>query len=218
MKKEDATTPLKRLWYFIWHDDSIASWIANIILAFFLIKYLVYPLLGAVLGTAFPVVAVVSPSMEHNQAFGPWWQQHGGWYEENSITKADFSKFPMTNGFNEGDIIFLRYKKPAAIEVGEVIVFISHRSNPRPDPIIHRVVKKWETPNRIHFTTKGDNNNDVINDCGSDCLDETNIFDNQVIGKATFRIPLLGWIKIAFVKSISKPYCTATDNLWPCRS
>ena len=55
---------LKKIWYFIW-DDSIWSWIVNIILAFVLIKFVVYPGLGFLLNTSHPVVAVVSSSMEH---------------------------------------------------------------------------------------------------------------------------------------------------------
>ncbi|MBW2976086.1 signal peptidase I [Candidatus Woesearchaeota archaeon] len=57
---------LKKVWYFIWEDDSIWSWIANIILAFVIIKFVVYPGLGFLLSTSHPVVAVVSSSMEHN--------------------------------------------------------------------------------------------------------------------------------------------------------
>jgi hypothetical protein len=55
----------KRVWKFIWDDDSAWSWIANVILAFILIKFLVYPLLGLFLGTQLPVVAVISESMSH---------------------------------------------------------------------------------------------------------------------------------------------------------
>ena len=59
----------KKIWYFIWEDNSIWSWIVNIILAFVLIKFIVYPGLGLILSTSHPVVAVVSESMEHNGNF-----------------------------------------------------------------------------------------------------------------------------------------------------
>lgn len=55
----------KKVWNFIWNDDSAWSWIANVILAFILIKFVVYPLLGLFLGTQLPVVAVISESMSH---------------------------------------------------------------------------------------------------------------------------------------------------------
>ena len=55
----------KKTWWFIWESDSIWSWIVNIILAFVIIKFLVYPGLGFVMQTSHPIVAVVSGSMEH---------------------------------------------------------------------------------------------------------------------------------------------------------
>lgn len=55
----------KKVWDFIWNDDSAWSWIANVVLAFILIKFVVYPLLGLLLGTQLPVVAVISESMSH---------------------------------------------------------------------------------------------------------------------------------------------------------
>lgn len=59
------TTWYGKIWFFIWHDNSAASWIINIILAYLIIKFIVYPSLGLVFGTNFPIVAVVSNSMEH---------------------------------------------------------------------------------------------------------------------------------------------------------
>lgn len=217
MKKRDASTPFKKAWYFIWYDDSILSWIVNVILAFILIKYIVYPLLGLVLGTSFPIVAVVSESMEHSAYFDGWWEKNAQWYLENNITKEEFAEFSFRNGFNKGDIIFLIHKEPEKIKVGNVIVFISHRLDPRLDPIIHRVVKKWNDKG-IRLQTKGDNNSRTLNDCDSTgCIDETAILEDQVLGKALFRIPLLGWIKIIFVEIVADPYCALTNNLFPCR-
>ncbi|MBI4153259.1 signal peptidase I [Candidatus Woesearchaeota archaeon] len=217
MRRKDAATAFKKVWYFIWHDDSVLSWIVNVILAFILIKYIVYPLLGFILGTSFPIVAVVSESMEHNANFNGWWEKNAQWYAENNITKEQFAEFSFRNGFNKGDIIFLIHKAPGEIQVGDVIVFISHRFDPRPDPIIHRVVKKW-SDNGIYLQTKGDNNGRTLNDCDSTgCIDETTIQENQVLGKALFRIPLLGWIKIIFVDVVAEPYCALTNNLFPCR-
>ena len=56
---------LKKTWNFFWNDESIWSWLANIIVAFLVIRFLVYPLLGVILGTGYPIVAVISESMEH---------------------------------------------------------------------------------------------------------------------------------------------------------
>ncbi len=189
------------MWYFIWEDDSIWSWIVNVILAFILIKFIVYPGLGLILSTSHPVVAVVSESMEHNMEFNKWWEKNKGWYIENGIDKGDFEKFPLKNGFNKGDIIVLIGKKPKQIEIGDIIVFISHREMPRKDPIIHRVINKINNGAYAALETKGDNNPKQINGCNSNgCTDETDILEEQLIGNAVLRVPLLGYIKIWFVE------------------
>ena len=218
MDKKQAKKMLKGVWYFIWEDDSIWSWIINVILAFILIKFIVYPGLGLLLSTSHPIVAVVSESMEHNANFDEWWSKNGQWYTDNGIEKEDFLQFPLKNGFNKGDIIVLIGKKPEDIETGDIIVFRSHRERPRADPIIHRIVDKSDNNTIATFSTKGDNNNNQINTCNSDgCTDETDIRQEQIIGKALLKVPLLGYIKIWFVELIGRSYCDLTNNLPPCR-
>ncbi len=192
MKKRNLDTTWKKAWYFIWEDNSIWSWIVNIVLAFILIKFIVYPGLGFALGTTHPIVAVVSDSMEHNGLlFDEWWSGKSTWYLEYNITKQDFNEFKLKNGFNKGDIIILKGANPADLRIGDVIVF----KTSRPDPIIHRIVKKWDEDG-YYFQTKGDKNSDSIRE--SD-LDETRVSEKQLIGKSLFRIPWLGYIKIWFV-------------------
>ena len=58
MDRKKFINILKKTWHFIWEDDSLLSWIVNIVLAIVLIKFIIYPGLGLVLGTGFPVVAV----------------------------------------------------------------------------------------------------------------------------------------------------------------
>ncbi len=203
-----------QVWHFIWHDNSIWSWVVNLILAFILIKFIIYPLLGTMLGTDFPIVAVVSGSMEHKITkddfgqlklcdklysrkfsidFDEWWNACGPWYIKNTnVTKEDFSRFSFRNGFNTGDIIVLY--SPKNIGVGEVIVFRSYNVN---DPIIHRVVA---IENGNVFITKGDHNPDRDRFISPTIKEEIKIDENKVLGKALFRIPLLGWIKIWFVE------------------
>ncbi|HII65640.1 TPA: signal peptidase I [Candidatus Woesearchaeota archaeon] len=180
----------KRVWKFIWEDDSVWSWVVNIVLAFVLIKFVVYPGLGFALGTSHPVVAVISESMEHNEPFDDWWSNGGQWYRDHGISKEEFSQFILRNGFNKGDIIVLRGAKDA--EVGDIIVFQSGR----PDPIIHRVVKMGATGNGKVYQTKGDNRRTNQQQIRNALLDETNIPENEVIGKALFKVPFLGYIKI----------------------
>ena len=192
MNKKKVKNQFKKIWYFIWEDNSIWSWIVNVILAFVLIKFIVYPGLGFLLTTSHPVVAVVSESMEHNMKFDEWWEENKEWYIENGIGLGDFETFSLKNGFDKGDIMILVGKDVEDIKIGDIIVFRSNRK----DPVIHRVVKKMQDSDEISFQTKGDNNKDSIK---NSFLDETNLREDVILGKAVFRVPLLGYIKIWFV-------------------
>ncbi|MBI2660283.1 signal peptidase I [Candidatus Woesearchaeota archaeon] len=189
----------KKIWHFIWEDNSIWSWLANIVLAFVLIKYIVYPGLGFLLATTHPVVAVVSESMEHNADFSEWWESSGKWYASNGISKENFYEFPMKGGFNKGDIIVLKGKAPGNIGIGDIVVFWSAKK----DPIIHRVVKKWQEESIYYFQTKGDNYKTNPVSIRSSILDETMINQEQIVGNAVLRIPFLGYIKIWFVEFLN---------------
>jgi signal peptidase I len=187
---------MNKIWNFIWHEDSVASWLVNIVLAFILIKFIVYPGLGFLLSTSFPIVAVVSSSMEHDGGFNDWWDANSAWYEDQEIGYEDFKEYPFKTGFNKGDIMVLVGKKPEKIDLGDIIVFRSSR----PDPIIHRVVNKWQEDGIYKFHTKGDNNPDSIKGA---YLDETNISEDNVLGVAVIRVPFLGYVKIWFVDLIN---------------
>ena len=196
MKRKNT---LKKVWYFIWEDNSIWSWVVNVLLAFVLIKFIVYPGLGFLLQTSHPVVAVVSESMEHKSSFDDWWQKSSKWYVDNGIKEEDFNKFPLKNGFDKGDIMVLKGKKPENIEIGDVIVFWSAKR----DPIIHRIAKKWQDNNYYYFQTKGDNYKTNPAPIKTSFLDETKIGEEQIVGYAFLRIPLLGYIKIWFVEIVN---------------
>ncbi len=142
--------------------------------------------LGAVMGTDKPVVAVVSQSMEHNGAsFEEWYNTKGRWYD-SKFTKEEMQKWDFRNGFNKGDIIFLRGAKD--LEKGEVIVFQGVGTT----PIIHRVVDIYQRNGETMYQTKGDNNADSYPGLG-----EVDIKQSQIIGKGSFKIPYAGWVKIA---------------------
>ena len=184
-------TFLKKIWHFIWEEDSLLSWVVNVILAFILVKFVIYPGLGFLLATTHPLVAVVSNSMEHDGlGFDNWWSQKGNWYLEKGIDKNEFNGFAFNKGFDMGDIMVLRGSKPENINIGDVIVFWGRSSN----PIIHRVVSVEYIDNYI-FQTKGDRNSEV-----SSYLGEDKITKDMVIGRAVLRIPYLGWIKIWFTE------------------
>ena len=141
----------KKVWRFLWEDDSIWSWLANLAVAFLLIRFIVYPLLGVVLGTSFPIVAVVSESMDHGlhnnllcgqefnefqASFDNYWNICGSWYENKGITREQFEGFPFQDGFNKGDVIILWRAHKNNVKVGDILVFVGDK----PQPIIHRVV------------------------------------------------------------------------------
>jgi hypothetical protein len=186
---------MRAVWHFIWEEDSLLSWIVNVILAFIIIKFLVYPGLGFALGTSHPIVAVVSGSMEHDAGFDDWWNNpscsnmsQGSIYSSYGIDSREFDHFPYRDGFNKGDIMILY--RPKNIAIGDILVFMVET---RPDPIIHRVVGVEEIDGNPFYTTKGDHN------CGSAGF-EKKVPTTRLIGKAIWRVPLLGWIKIGFVE------------------
>lgn len=189
----------QKIWYFLWYEDSVLSWFASLLVAFVLIKFILYPGLGLLMGTQFPIVAVVSNSMEHEGSFNDWWALHEDFYLRNEISKETFQEYPFKNGFNKGDIMILIGSKPEKLERGDILVFWSQK----PYPIIHRIttISVDEDTGERYFETKGDHNRDQVRQ--PPVLDETKILENQVVGKAVLRIPYLGYVKIWFVDLIS---------------
>ena len=201
-----------KLSYFLWKDTSIWSWIANILIAFVVIRYIFYPVMGILLGTSYPVVAVVSESMEHGlhndilcgqsfdefyESFDNYWEICGSWNEQRGITREQFEQYPFKNGFNKGDVIFLWRANRNNLDIGDVLVFQANKNQ----PIIHRLVDISNDNEKIFYQTKGDHNARSI-DSG---LEETHIGEERVYGQALFRIPYLGWVKILVVE-ILKPF------------
>lgn len=205
----------KQTWHFIWHSNSILSWIVNIILAYVIIRFLFYPGLGLLFSTSFPMVAVISGSMEHKIInhdsdrtphlcgnrfaetqhrvdFDTYWENCGDWYEQHNITQEQFSSFSFPRGFNKGDIILIYGEDTKNLKIGDVIVFMS---SVRHEPIIHRIVGIEERNGELVFMTKGDHNQNIG-------PMDTNISEDAIIGKGVFRIPYLGWIKIWFTNTV----------------
>ncbi len=200
MTKHKAKAPKStfgKVWHFIWHDDSWLSWIVNIIIAFVLIKFIIYPVIGFIFGTGFPVVAVISDSMEHDGSFNDWWGTQSDYYGTEGISYDQFKEeFSFRNGFNRGDIMILFGGNFSKINLGDVIVFTSSR----PYPIIHRVIDIHDDKEQRIVETKGDHNADQIVAIG---LDESNIDKSEYLGKAVLRIPYVGFVKIWFAELMS---------------
>ena len=97
--------------------------------------------------------------------------------------------------FNTGDIIVLLGKDPEKIQIGDVIVFQSDLPHKR-DPIIHRVIEKWNENDLTYFTTKGDHNPTIHGF-------ESKIHEDRIIGKAYLKVPFLGYVKLWFVELLN---------------
>ncbi len=180
-----------KLWHFLAHEDSWQSFIVDAILVILIGKYLLFPGLGFVLGTQFPVVAVVSGSMDHlGKDPAIWWPDHGAWYEKRNITKEQFETFYKPHGFVKGDVFIVRGINGKA-KIGDVLVY---NIPGKKDPIIHRVIKINSDGT---FQTKGDANYDQLGF-------ETSVRAEQVAGKATLWLPKIGWVKVLAVELVNR--------------
>lgn len=190
----------KKTWNFIWNDDSIWSWIISIILAFIVVKFIFFPLLSLALGTQLPLVVVESSSMHHpgsfvgnaiglQDSFQTWWNNAKEWYLEKNITEAEAENWPFRTGLEKGDIVIVsKAKNP---EVGDIIIFNAQQAH----PIIHRIVDIKTINGNVVYSTKGDNNSGQL-------FVEQQIPDDAIVGKALFKIPKLGWLKLGITELI----------------
>ena len=182
---------MKKLYDFL-QEDTLQSWLVSIILIVIFIKLIFFPALSWLTGTPLPIVIVESCSMYHNtNNFDSWWNANSPWYTSNNITKEEFTEFSLKNGLNKGDIVILTGSQQ--YEKGDILIFTPNTEASTKNPIIHRIVK--ETP----LATKGDNNPYQFTKSNNvQSLDETNISQTQIIGKARLKIPILGWFKLIF--------------------
>jgi len=213
---------IKKSWRWIWDSDSVLSWIVALIIIFIIVKFIFFPTLSLITGTSLPLAGVESSSMDHQIVrddferltlcgtpysknekhsinFDEYWKTCGEWYESRNITKDIFSKFTLSNGFRKGDIIIVWGR--FVPKLGDIIIFKANPDSSAPRPIIHRII---QIENNI-IQTKGDHNSDqLISTNNIYNTDETNIKKDQLIGKAIFKIPYLGYVKIWTTDIINK--------------
>ncbi len=205
----------ERVWYFLWSDESLISWLVLLALSVFVILFVFFPLSGLILSSKLPYVVIETGSMVHHNKFDNFWAVSGEWYEDNNITKEEFSAFKFKNGLNIGDIIVL--KGSENYSVGDIIVF----AVPYDKPVIHRIVnvqtKCYNTNNSrdnifeieeydcYAVRTKGDANLGQLKT-------ELNITKERIIGKAVFRIPKAGYVKL-IPCSLFSSVCNFIDNV-----
>lgn len=190
----------KKFWYIIWEDESLLGWIFSLAFAFLVIKFVFFPTLSLIFGTSMPLVVVESGSMHHpgsfignyfgsDDLFVEWWQESGEWYENIGITQEQAMTWPLKNGLEIGDVIIVW--RTGKLETGDIIIFEGNQRY----PIIHRIINISDVNGRDVYSTKGDNN-------PAQLPIEQRIPEDVIIGKAVFRIPLIGWVKLVFVKML----------------
>ena len=182
------TKMYKRFWNFL-QEDSWTSFIVTLLLAFIIIKLIFFPGLSLITGTSLPLVIVESCSMHHYEdgfenTFG------SPIYKDYGISLEDTVNWGFQNGFSKGDIIFVVGANN--IEIGDVIIFNGGVQY----PLIHRVVETND-----NYATKGDNYKTNFGQLSS----EKNISEEQIIGKALFKVPFIGWIKLIFFEGGRSP-------------
>lgn len=163
-------------------EDSWPSFAVTLLLAFIIIKFIFFPGLSLVTGANLPLVIVESCSMYHYEnGFEKIFESPV--YENYEISLEDSFKWAFQNGLNKGDVVFVVGAKN--IEIGDVIIFHGGAHH----PLIHRVVEAGDS-----YATKGDNYKTNSRQLPS----EKDISEEQLIGKALFRVPFVGWIKLIF--------------------
>ena len=196
--KKQPKSVLGKIWHFLWKENSFLSWIISLALAFIIVKFIFFPVLSLVLGTSLPLVVVESGSMHHpgsfvgnaiglQNNFEMWWNEQGSWYTGRGIYESEAENWPLKTGLEMGDIVIVYGR--GEIEVGDIIIFDADKQY----PLIHRIVGIKTIDNETYYETKGDNNEGQL-------INEKNVPENAVIGKAVMKIPKLGWIKLSFVK------------------
>ncbi len=218
---------LKKTWHFIWHEDSLASWIVNIILAFVIIKFIVYPGLGLIFGTNFPVVAVVSTSMVHTptklcEEYQPQTTQCVKYYEDrfmlcgqnvetNKLHKID-QYWDVCGDWYKNKFItkkeFMQFPFKNGFDRGDIMVLFGVKPEKVKvgDVIVFNSNRPYPIIHRVIDMTENEGQfifqtkgDNNADQVVDTGLDETSVTQDLVIGKAVMQIPYLGYIKIWFV-------------------
>ncbi len=114
------------------------------------------------------------------------------------------SMLPIYNGFQDyeysemypfrGDILLIRKVPIEDIQVGDVIIFDTPQVD---DPVVHRVVAKWQVNGTYFFKTNGDNR---VDPDSWEIVGEENIIHGVVV----FRIPHVGWFLLVIQTTLGR--------------
>ncbi len=177
---------MKKVWDFL-QEDSWLSFVATLALAFVVIKFIFFPGLSFLTGTSLPLVIVESCSMYHHEDGMAKSFESSSIYEKYGLELEDSVGWDFQNGFSKGDVIFVVGADEA--QVGDVIIFNAGARY----PLIHRLMEAGET-----YATKGDN---YKTNSARQYPGEDKISEDQLIGKALFRVPFVGWAKLIFFEA-----------------
>lgn len=177
---------IKKVWNFLWKEESLASYIAFTIVVFLLLRFVAFPIFLFVTGYS-DVAAVVSSSMEHNALTNYTFYR---WLEFNGFNISEVRNWPYLDGLKVGDVVVVKKVPPEEIHVGDIILFYTEKGQ-----IIHRVVYVRRSGNNYYYTTKGDANPIIMSV-------EKDIPYEEVKGKLVKKIPYIGWPKVIFSKII----------------
>jgi len=184
----DIKNNFKRFRAFL-KEDSWPSFFVGLLIALIVIKLVIFPSLSLISGFSFddilsgraqPLVIVESCSMYHQFDLDQIVQNKI--YSDYGLNYSNTSNWVLKGGFTKGDIIFVI--SPKNLKIGDVLIFNAGQTN----PIIHRVIN---IDGAGKVTTKGDNNFGLLDA-------EKKISEEQFVGKAVFKIPAIGWIKLIF--------------------
>jgi len=207
-------------------DTASKKFITNVIYILYsiLLAYLLYLIIGLILGTSLPLATVVSGSMEPTLHRGDIVVVSSAKNIKAQIIDVnkniankdlkDFSKmdfFPNNYGLSEIDTITIGHK---TINLEDIIKnknsIVIYKSNIYGKLIIHRVVAIIHANDGTFVITKGDNhktNRIIDEDCDLDpntgnqrkgCLNVFPVNVKNLYGKEIFKIPYLGYIKLIF--------------------
>lgn len=156
--------------------NEIIPFVRDLVSIFLLVGILFFGIKGILIlsfQTSSPMMGVSSGSMNHK---GNGWKE----YYINKGIKPE--NFPFQKGLQKGDLVFVQgVDSLGDIQVGDVVVW-----QRKQESIIHRVVNV--NLEKGYFDTKGDANPGYAI--------ERRIHISDVIGKAVFSIPYLGYPSI----------------------
>ena len=228
MGLKNAKIVLKKLWNFIWNDNSIWSWIVNIILAFVIIKFIVYPGLGFLLSTTHPIVAVVSGSMEH-KTVNPClaydttnpsvcigkdtssYEICGYAFGQKQKVSFDFfwdtcGAWYIKNNITKSDFSIMSFKN--GFNKGDIMILFGTKPEKIKigDIIVFTGYMQEPIIHRVVKITESDGSYyfQTKGDHNKDSYSfEQDISEDKYIGRAVIRVPLLGYVKIIAVELLN---------------